>query len=503
MRPMLRPLALLAALLPALLAGPPALAADTPAPAGGGGGILALLPEDAATRHQVAVAGRTLDYTARAGTIALRDGEGRVTAAVFHVAYTLEPADPARPVTFVFNGGPGAAAAYLHLGALGPRVLATGPDGRFLPPPERLVDNPDTWLAFTDLVFVDPPGTGYSRAADPDKEADFWSTDRDAAAMTAFVRLWLARADRTAAPVYLAGESYGGYRAALLARRLQEDAGVAPSGVVLISPALEFSRVLPDSFDPLAPALLLPSLAAVHLEADGVRGAEALAGRLGAVEAYALGPYLTAQAAGLATGGRQTSARVADLTGLAPALVARHFGRIDAGTFAREARRDEGLALSVYDGTLAVADVAPAAAGLQSPDPVLDRSVPALTAAFVDYVRGPLAYRTDLTYRLLDREVSRRWDYRSGRQGYAGVLDDLQQARALQPQLSVLIVHGYTDLVTPYFATRWLVGQLPDLPGTAPIRLMTTEGGHMMYLRADARHALAAAAAATMAPKGP
>jgi carboxypeptidase C (cathepsin A) len=462
---------------------------------GPAGGILGLMPADVSSRHAVRIGDTTLDYTAEAGSISLKDGGGAVTAAVFYVSYAAEPASPDRPVTFVFNGGPGAAAAYLHLGALGPRVIATAKDGSFLPPPQRLVDNPDTWLAFTDLVFVDPPGTGYSRAANADREADFWGVERDTSAMAAFVRLWLRKAGRTGAPVHLAGESYGGFRVALLARALQEETGIAPSGAVLISPALEFSRVRPDEFDILTPALLLPSLAAVHLSAGGADGA-AVAEQLAAVERFARGDYLVALARGFETGGAAVAGTLAALTGLDPDLVDRLGSRISAEDFARHYARASGRRLSLYDGTITGPDVAPASPTLAGPDPVLDRSVPVLTSAMVDYVGGELGFRTELTYRLLNRETSRRWDYGGGgsRQGYAGALADLQQARAMAPRLRVLVVHGATDLVTPYFATEFLLDQLPELPGAAPIRFEVTVGGHMMYFRPDGRRALTDAA---------
>jgi carboxypeptidase C (cathepsin A) len=472
----------------------PAAAQDTARPTATG--ILGLMPADVTSRQSVRLGERTLDYSAVAGSIPLKDGSGSTSAAVFYVSYVAEPASPQRPVTFVFNGGPGAAAAYLHLGALGPRALVTNADGGFRPAPQRVADNPDTWLDMTDLVFVDPPGTGYSRAADASKEDEFWGVDRDAAALGAFIRLWLQKAGRTGSPVVLAGESYGGFRAALLAKTLQEDVGIAPSGVVMISPALEFSRIMPDEFDILTPALLLPSLAAVHLEFTGIRGPAALAERLRAVEDFALGDYLIALAQGFETGGAAIRNRIAAMTGLADDVVAKQKARIPAEVFAREYGRARGVRLSLYDGTLSAPDVSPASSDLRSPDPVLDRSVPVLTAATVDYLRGELGFRTELTYRLLNRDVSRRWDYGGGRQGYAGVLGDLQQARALAPRLRVLFVHGYTDLVTPYLVTDFLLRQLPDLPGAAPMRLAVTEGGHMMYLRPDARRALKDAARA-------
>ncbi|MER9251194.1 alpha/beta hydrolase [Mesorhizobium sp. M0598] len=464
------------------------------------GGVLSLLPPPQTSDHSILIAGRTLDYEAKAGTLSLPSGKGDITAEIFYIAYALHSGketgpDPRRPITFVFNGGPGAASAYLHLGALGPRVLATAADGSFLPPPQRLFDNPDTWLDMTDLVFVDPVGTGYSREAPGTEAHSFWGVSQDAASIGAFIRLYLAQTNRTASPVFLAGESYGGFRAALLARKLQEDIGISPSGVVLISPALEFTLVRPDEFQPLHWALELPSLAAVRLHSEGVSG-PALQERLAEVERYALGDYLAALAGGLEQGGRLASQRVAAITGLPLDLVQRHFARIPIGLFAKEFARAKGNVLSAYDGNIATADVAPESLGVEGPDPVLDRSVPALTSAFVGYVRDELNFRTDISYRLLNREVSGNWDYGTSatRQGYAGVMDDLQQARVLNPSLGVLIVNGYSDLVTPYMGSRYLLGQIPSLAGAKPIRTEVLEGGHMMYLRPDGRAALKQAA---------
>ena len=491
-----------------LLAGAPgglhAETAQRPAPSGG---ILSLLPKPSVSDHAVTVDGKRLDYRAEAGTLSLLGGKGDVTAEIFYTAYTLKPSpgeeDAAkRPITFVFNGGPGAASAYLHLGALGPRVITTAPDGSFLPPPQKLADNPDTWLDRTDLVFVDPVGTGYSREAPGQDAASFWGVNADASAMGAFIRLFLARSGRTGSPVFLAGESYGGFRAALLAKILPEDAGVSPGGIVLISPALEFSLVRPDEFELLHWALDLPALAAVNLRGQGIDGKE-FALRLAEAERFATGDYLLALASGLEPGGRAASVRVAELTGLPLSLVQQNFARIPASLFAREFARAKGRVLSLYDGTIGTADTAPESSGGGGADPVLDRSVPVLTSAFVDYVRNELNFRTDISYRVLNGEISGKWDYSTSpsRQGYAGALDDLQEARSLNPDLRVLVVHGNTDLVTPYMESRFLLGQLPTLPGAEPIRSEVLDGGHMMYLRRASRAALKALAAELFAPK--
>jgi len=458
------------------------------------GGVLSLLPPPQTTDHSIAIGGRTLQYRAKAGTLSLLSGKGDVTAEIFYVSYNLSGEasgnSPKRPITFVFNGGPGAASAYLHIGAIGPRVIATAANGGFLPPPQTLVDNPDSWLDMTDLVFVDPVGTGYSREAPGQETRNFWGVKQDVASMGSFIRLFLTQTGRMGSPVFLAGESYGGFRAALLAKTLQEDAGISVNGVVLISPALEFMLVRPDEFDPLHWALELPSLAAVRLQSEGITG-DALRAQLAEVERYALGDYLTAVTGGLDEGGRLASQRVAEITGLPLDLVRRNSARIPAPLFAKEFARVKGDVLSAYDGTIATADIDPGSSRIDGPDPVLDRSVPVLTSAFVGYARDELNFRTDISYRLLNSDVNSAWDYGIGsRQGYVGVMDDLQRARSLNPELGVLIINGYTDLVTPYMTSRYLVNQIPTLGGAKPIRVATVEGGHMMYFRPDGRHAL-------------
>jgi carboxypeptidase C (cathepsin A) len=468
-------------------------------------GIQSLLPPPQTTEHQIQIGARAVKYEARAGTVSLLAGDASVTANVFYVSYATDRENAAeasrqRPITFVFNGGPGAASAYLHLGALGPRIIRTAADGSFLSPPQTLVDNPDTWLEFTDLVFVDPVGTGYSREAPGQQARSFWGVDQDAASMGAFIRLYLADAKRTESPLCLAGESYGGFRAALLARTLQQDIGITPSGIILISPALEFLLVRPDQFDPLHFAVELPSMAAVRLQRRGVSG-PGFQERLSEVEEFALTEYLIALVRGPENGTRYLVDQVTELTGLPREVVEQNSGRISTQLFAREFARSRGRVLSLYDGMIESGDIAPDSDRIEGADPVLDRSIPVLTSAFTSYVRNELGYHTNMSYRLLNPEISRSWDYGTSgtRQGYAGVMDDLQQARSLNPSMSVLIANGYTDLVTPYMISRYLVSQLPAIVDARPIRLEVFEGGHMMYLREDSRQALKAAAQAQFA----
>jgi carboxypeptidase C (cathepsin A) len=480
----------------ALLAISPAVAlAEVPHEPAPAQGVAPALPPSQTTDHSIDLHGRKLLYQARAGVLSLPDGDGAVAAEVFYVAYSVRSEPPSgeshRPITFVFNGGPGAASAFLHLGALGPRIVETSANGLLHPASHGLVDNPDTWLDLTDLVFVDPVGTGYSREAAGHQTQSFWSVRQDTASMAAFIRLYLAEAGRGGSPVFLVGESYGGFRVALLARTLQQDRGLRPAGIVLISPALEFMLVRPDEFDLLHLALELPSLAAVRLHHEGIAG-PAFQQRLSEVERFALGDYLVALTGGLEQGGSLASERVAEFTGLPLELVRRRFARISTRLFAKEFARARQNVLSLYDGTVEATDVAPNRAQLAGPDPVLDRSVPLLTSAFVAYVGDELNFHASMSYRLLNGDASRQWDYGTGpsRQGYAGAMDDLQRARAATPGMRVLIVNGYTDLVTPYMTSRYLVGQVRPIPGATPVRLDVLDGGHMMYFRPDSRHAL-------------
>src|SRR5450631_4869042 len=241
-----------------------------------GKGVLRLLPADAITEHAIDTPRGKLAYTATAGTLAFYDQSGEQSAAVFYTAYVAKDAGANRPLTFVFNGGPGAASAFLHLGLVGPRILDLGPDSRDA---ARAVlrDNPDTWLAFTDLVLIDPIGTGWSRTAKPDDAKQFSNIGADASAMAKAVGLYVAKSNRAASPKYLFGESYGGFRAAKTARALQRDQGIVISGIVMLSPMLEGWLTFGDNESALRAALQLPSLAAAELERKNTYSRAALA----------------------------------------------------------------------------------------------------------------------------------------------------------------------------------------------------------------------------------
>jgi len=484
--------------LGAIIAGPAAALAQAPAPPHATPSAKAapasgekvdparLFPADAVSRHTLGA--ERLGYTATAGTLPLVGPQGDVTARIFFVAYALDDQAPDRPLTFVFNGGPGAASAFLHLGAIGPRVVDFSADGAAALQPVRLADNPDAWLPFTDLVFVDPVATGYSRSAAGTEEADraFFGVEKDADAMADFVRLYLTRAGRALAPVFLVGESYGGFRAAVLASRLT-DSGTLVKGAVLISPALEFALLRGNRFTLLPLALALPSLAATHLERrDGPQGP---LDSLREVEQFARTRYLAHLAAGVATDA-EMDRTLSRYTGLPPEVIHSYQSRVSVRTFTHEYEKGGDRLLSRYDATVSIP--APRRSGIRF-DPILDGAVTVLTPAFTQYVRAELGYRTDLEYRLLNREVSGRWDFGSApsRQGYAGAMEELQKARTHNPALGLLIAHGYTDLVIPYAVSQYLIDQLAPLEGARPVELKVYRGGHMMYLRPASRHVLA------------
>jgi carboxypeptidase C (cathepsin A) len=449
---------------------------------------------DAVSRHEIDVGGQRIAYTATAGTLPLRDSDSKVTAHIFYTAYAAEATSGPRPVTFVFNGGPGAASAFLHIGALGPRVIPFNEKGSAALHPVRLVDNDDTWLQFTDLVFIDPVGTGYSRGVGPqDKIKDkFFSIDKDADSMSEFARLYLTRTSRLLDPVFLAGESYGGFRTILVAKRLLHS-GFDVRGAVLVSPVIEFSLIRGDALAILPIALSLPSIACAHFEIEA--GMRPDAGMVKEIEAFARGRYIGHLTAGMRDD-PQINETLARFTGLPVDRIAHQHGRVSVSDFTKAFRQSQDRALSLYDGSVSVA--LPVPANRHHSDPILDYAVSVLSPAFAAYARDELGYATDLAYDLLNRNINKEWDFGSSpqHQGYAGALDDLQEARTQRPSLRILIAAGYTDLVTPFAVSRYLIDQMKPIHGAMPVEMKVYPGGHMMYLRASSRTALAADARA-------
>lgn len=453
-------------------------------------GVLALLPADAVTRHTLAAGGRTLAYTATAGTMPLFDQDGERSAAIFYTAYVLDD-DPAgtRPVTFVFNGGPGASSAYLQLGLAGPRAASA--DIVRDPARARLQDNPDTWLAFTDLVFIDPVGAGWSRAAKPDKAEEFWGERADAQALAKMIALYLAQNRRSASPKFILGESYGGYRSVKVARALQREQGVLVNGIVMVSPFTEGRLMFGADRFALVAALRLPSLAAAELDRRDAFTPDALA----AAERFALTDYLTTLAGRPPEGDAAAAfhARVAALTGLPPDVVARSRGFI--GDAYLDHAGEDGVA-SAYDAAFLSPDPFPAEPAEDGPDPVLDGYAQALGGLFVGYAHDELGFRTMMTFNLLNREVARQWKWEARGIVQASIERDLRELLALNPDLDVLVAHGRSDVVTPYAITRYLIDHLPPLGREGRVALRLYKGGHMFYFDASSRSAFTADAAA-------
>jgi carboxypeptidase C (cathepsin A) len=461
-----------------------------------------------------------LAYEAVARWTVLREADEPV-AEMFSVSYLAgdEDAEPDadRPVTFVFNGGPGASSAYLHLGALGPQRVAFNDDGTAPPPPSRLVPNAESWLGFSDLVFIDPIGTGFSRlikpetnggkgggddkaAAGPEAEKKakrFFAFQRDLDSIGEFIRRWLTAHNRWGSPLFIAGESYGGYRVARLARLLPEKYGVGLNGVVIISPALEFSLLMPNDYDIAAWVDILPTMSgAAHRHGLGraLPGDTDLDDVLAAAEEFATGDYvafLTQGASMPADRRSEVLRRFADLTGLTPALVERAEGRIPIHRFVRELRAAEAEVVGLYDASMVSTNPFPDRDGMTWPDPTLSGIERIFATGANQQIRGVIGVDTDREYYLLSHEVNESWAEDGERPWAAppqGAVDDLRYALALSPHTRYFLCHGRFDLVTPYHSSDRLVN-LMRLRASETGRFTTRHflGGHMFYTWADSR----------------
>ena len=446
------------------------------------------LPPDSTTQQSVTLPdGRKIDFTATAGSLPLVDEAGKLQAEIAYVAYTMVPeAGRERPVTFAINGGPGAASAYLNIGAVGPWRLPTGGDSISPSQPVALTPNDGTWLDFTDLVFIDPVGTGYSRAADGNGKA-YWSIDSDASTLAAVIARYLRANDRMASAKFYVGESYGGFRGPLITEKLQEEVGVGLSGMVLLSPVLDFGWLETPRANPWGYVLKLPSLAAGALERAGTMPNPAL---LGEAETYASGAYLADLLKGptdKAAIARMTET-VAPLTGLDPAFVRAQAARLSTRSVQREVDRSEGRVTSAYDTGITGWDPNPDSAQSSFEDPQLTALQAPLTSAMIDLYARTLKWPVpNMRYELLNNAVNRGWNWGSGRQA-PEVLSNLKGVLALDGRLRVLVAHGFTDLVTPYYASKLLLAQVPAY-GNGRLSLGVYPGGHMFYSRADSRAA--------------
>lgn len=450
-------------------------------------GVLRLLPGGAVTEHSIDTARGKLAYTATASTLAFYDQSGEQSAAVFYTAYVAKSGTVNRPLTFVFNGGPGAASAFLHLGLVGPRILDFGSDPHDA---TRAVlrDNPDTWLAFTDLVLIDPIGTGWSRAVKSEGGKPFWGVRSDADAMAKAIALYVAKNNRAGSPKYLFGESYGGFRAAKTARALQRDQGITINGIVMLSPLLEGWLTFGDDGSALHAALQLPSLAAAELERKHTFTTEAIA----AAEKFAMTDYLMTLAGAPLKGDAAKAfySRVAQMAGLPVDAVTQARG-FAARAYVKNLRAGEGKIVSRYDAAFAADDPYPESRSSRGPDPILDTVTRAYGGAMASYARNELGFKTEMTYSLLAGDVTNHWDWQGGRV-QASTEDDLRVLLAFGPSFRLLIAHGYSDMITPYAMTRYVLDHLPAFDPPGRVQLKLYRGGHMLYLDPESRKAFSA-----------
>ncbi|MGZ2433928.1 carboxypeptidase C (cathepsin A) [Rhizobium pisi] len=455
-------------------------------------GVLKLLPPDSVTEHALTIGDRKFAYTATAGTLNLFGQDGAQTGAIFYTAYVARDGGPNRPLTFAFNGGPGAASAYLHLGLVGPKVLDFGPDGRD-GANAKLVDNPQSWIDFTDLVLIDPIGTGWSRTTKAD-DTNYYNVDADAQSIAKAVALYVAHNNRSTSPKYLLGESYGGFRAAKVASALQKRQGIIVAGAVMLSPLIEGQ--LADQFA-LGAALALPSLVAAELDRHKAFDEE----KQKEAETFALGDYLTMLAGPPPTGAEAAAfyGRIARLTGMPQDIVTRKRGFLGR-SFVKHSDAGSGEVMSAYDASFAAPDPYPESDYDRGDDPWIGFTC-AYGGAFTDYARNELVFKTEMTYSLLADDISRRWEWGGGSPFQASATDDIRRLLAANPAFHLLIAHGYSDLVTPYSVSRYVVDHLPPSLAGGRVGLKLYRGGHMFYTKADQRAAFTADAKAFYATR--
>jgi carboxypeptidase C (cathepsin A) len=446
------------------------------------------LPADSTTKQTLALPGRTLAFSATAGSIRLLDDKGEPQADIAYTAYQLDNADRAtRPVTFVFNGGPGAASAWLQLGNSGPWRLDINADQVTPSASPELKPNAETWLDFTDLVFIDPVGTGFSRfvATGDEVRRRFYSVDGDVNAMALTIRRWLEKHDRLLSPKYIAGESYGGIRGPKVVRNLQTQQGVGVRGLILISPLFDFREYSGSSL--LQYVASLPTYAAVaRATKTSVTRAD-----MDDVERYARGDFLS----DLMKGEADTEAtnrladKVASLTGIDQATSRRLAGRFAVAEFRREFDRRGGKVTGRYDASVLGDDPFPDSTSSHFGDPSGDALIAPLTSAAVDLYTRKLNWRPDGSYELLNGSVERGWDFGRSLSPVESITE-LRQILALDPKLKLLVAHGLFDLATPYFGSKIQLDQLPAFASPERVKLAVYAGGHMFYSRDTSRKAL-------------
>lgn len=456
------------------------------------------LPPDSTTRQTVGLADRTLNFSATAGSIRLFNDKGEPEADIAYTAYQLDGTDPAnRPVTFFFNGGPGASSAWLQLGAAGPWRIAFGSDGK--PPSPELKPNAETWLDFSDLVFIDPVGTGFSRFVTTSEDArkKYFSAEGDVAANAVTVRRWLEKNGRLTSPKYVVGESYGGIRTPRVVRSLQTQQGVSVKGLLLVSPVLDFREYSGSSL--LQYVASLPTMAAAAREARQKGKPPLTRADIADVERYASGEFLQDLVKGLADteATNRLADKFAEFTGIDKVVSRRLAGRLDPIEFRREFDRRDGRVTGRYDASITGFDPQPDSSFYHFDDPSLEPLLAPVTSAAVDLTARKLNWKPDGSYEVLSNEVNRAWDFGRGLNPLESITQ-LKQVLALDPAFKLVVAHGLFDLAAPYFGSKMLLDQLPAYATPDRVKLIVYPGGHMFYSRDGSRQALRGEAQAMM-----
>ena len=443
--------------------------------------------EPVVTHHSIEIDGKTLRYTVRTGFLPIRNDKGEIEASLFHTSYTKddEPDPTQRPLCIAFNGGPGSSSVWLHLGALGPKRAVMNDDGSLPAPPFHLADNPATWLDKTDLVFIDPVATGFSRAKDDETAKKFLGVQGDIDCLAEFIRLFLTRNSRWGSPLFLAGESYGTTRGAGLAGKLV-DMGIALSGLILVSTVLNFQTLHFTPGNDLPYVLFLPTYAATAWYHNALAPAlqrRPVARIVSEVESFALGEYATALLQGNRLSAKERARiarRVSGYTGLPLEYVERADLRIDIWKFCKELLRGRGVVVGRLDSRLTGeegrgTDDSPEA------DPSMAAIRPPYTATFNDYVRRELGWESDRPYEILGGAYG-KWDWGKGNQ-FTDTATALRQALSRNPHLQVMVASGYYDLATPHAACEYTFAHM-GLPESRRenFRIHYYESGHMMYI---------------------
>ena len=439
------------------------------------------------TQHELTLKDRTLRYTARAGAIPLKDDKDETEAEVFFVAYELDGVEDRaeRPLTFALNGGPGSSSIWLHMGALGPMRVQMEPEGWMPAPPYRAIPNEQTWLDQTDLVFIDPVGTGFSRAAKEDHYKKFWGVQGDIESVGEFIRLYLTRYQRWSSPLFLAGESYGTTRAAGLAGDLV-DKGIAFNGIVLISTVLDMQAIRFLLGNDLPFQLFVPSYAATawyHHKLDEALQQRDLRELMAEVEAWSESELTVA----LMKGDRidvemhaTVAKKLATYTGLDPDYVVGTNLRINIYRFCKELFRGDKRSVGRLDSRFKGVE---ALAVTERPefDPSMLAITPPYTSTFNDYVRSKLGIETDLVYETLSMKLNQNWEWEKGTPTNTG--EALRAAMAKNRYMKVFVGQGYYDLATPHFATQYMISHMNvDAALRHNVQMAYYEAGHMFYL---------------------